>query len=84
MPASGFDAWDPMNVASIVAWLGSPLSAHVTGRCFEARGGELSIAEGWHTGRITDKGARWEPAELTEVVNRLIAEGRPAQPVYGT
>ena len=83
-PASGFDAWDPMNVASIVAWLGSPLSAHVTGRCFEARGGELSIAEGWHTGRITDKGARWEPAELTEVVNRLIAEGRPAQPVYGT
>ena len=83
-PASGFDAWDPMNVASIVAWLGSPLSAHVTGRCFEARGGELSIAEGWHTGRITDKGARWEPAELTEVVNRLIAEGRPAQPVYGS
>jgi NAD(P)-dependent dehydrogenase (short-subunit alcohol dehydrogenase family) len=83
-PESGFDAWDPMNVASIVVWLGSPQSAHVTGLCFEAKGGELSIAEGWHTGKIIDKGARWEPAELTEVVNKLIGEGRPAQKVYGT
>jgi NAD(P)-dependent dehydrogenase (short-subunit alcohol dehydrogenase family) len=83
-PASGFDVWDPMNVASIVVWLGSPLSAHVTGRCFEAKGGELSIAEGWHTGAVIDKGARWAPAELGPVVDRLIAEGRPAQKVYGT
>lgn len=83
-PASGFDIWDPMNVASIVVWLGSALSAHVTGRCFEAKGGELSIAEGWHTGRIVDKGARWDPAEIGAVVDRLIAEGRPAQKVYGT
>ena len=82
-PASGFDVWDPMNVASIVVWLGSAQSAHVTGRCFEAKGGELSIAEGWHTGRIVDKGARWAPAELGAVVDRLIAEGRPAQKVYG-
>lgn len=83
-PESGFDVWDPMNVASIVVWLGSPLSAHVTGQCFEAKGGELSIAEGWHTGRITDKGGRWEPAELTALVDKLIAEGKPAQPVYGS
>jgi NAD(P)-dependent dehydrogenase (short-subunit alcohol dehydrogenase family) len=83
-PETGFDVWDPMNVASIVVWLGSPLSAHVTGRCFEAKGGELSIAEGWHTGRIVDKGARWAPAELGPVVDGLIAEGRPAQKVYGT
>ena len=83
-PASGFDAWDPLNVASIVVWLGSPLSAHVTGRCFEAKGGELSIAEGWRTGKIVDKGARWEPAELTLVVDRLITESVPPQKVYGT
>ena len=83
-PDSGFDAWDPLNVASIVVWLGSAQSAHVTGRCFEAKGGEISIAEGWHTGHIVDKGARWSPAELGAVVDRLIAEGRPAQKVYGT
>ncbi len=83
-PEGGFDVWDPMNVAAIVVWLGSAYSAHVTGRCFEAKGGELSIAEGWHTGTIVDKGARWSPAELGAVVDRLIAEGRPAQKVYGT
>jgi NAD(P)-dependent dehydrogenase (short-subunit alcohol dehydrogenase family) len=83
-PESGFDVWDPLNVASIVVWLGSPLSAHVTGRCFEAKGGELSVADGWHTGPINDKGARWEAAELTAVVDRLIRDGAAPQKVYGT
>ena len=83
-PESGFDVWDPLNVASIVVWLGSPLSAHVTGRCFEAKGGEISVADGWHTGSIRDKGARWQPAELTAVVDELIAQGPAPQKVYGT
>jgi len=42
------------------------------------------VADGWHTGRIQDKGARWDPAELGAVVDALIAEGRPPQKVYGT
>lgn len=83
-PDNRFDAWHPLNVASIVVWLGSPLSAHVTGRCFEARGGELSIAEGWRTGPIIDKGARWDPGELGDVVTSLIAQGASPQKVYGT
>ena len=83
-PESGFDIWAPLNVASIVVWLGSAQSAHVTGRCFEAKGGEISVADGWHTGKITDKGARWEPAELGAVVDRLIAEAPAPQTVYGT
>ena len=83
-PESGFDIWDPLNVASIVVWLGSAQSAHVTGRCFEAKGGEISVADGWHTGKITDKGARWEPAELGAVVDRLIAEAPAPQKVYNT
>ena len=83
-PESGFDIWDRRNVASSVVWLGSAQSAHVTGRCFEAKGGEISVADGWHTGKITDKGARWEPAELGAVVDRLIAEAPAPQKVYGT
>jgi NAD(P)-dependent dehydrogenase (short-subunit alcohol dehydrogenase family) len=83
-PAAGFDVWDPMNVAALVVWLGSPLSRHVSGRCFEAKGGELSVADGWRTGDIVDKGARWSPAELTAVVDDLIAGGVAPQKVYGT
>ncbi|RFO94990.1 short-chain dehydrogenase [Rhodoferax lacus] len=83
-PLDGFDVWDPMNVASIVVWLGSTLSGHVSGRCFEAKGGELSLADGWRTGSIRDKGARWNPSELTAVVDHLVQQGVPAQKVYGT
>ena len=82
-PESGFDHYAPDNVAPLVVWLCSPLSAHVTGRVFEAEGGKLSVADGWHTGKIRDKGAKWEPAELTEVVDALIAEGPAPQKVYG-
>lgn len=83
-PDTGFDVWDPMNVAALVVWLGSPLSGQVTGRCFEAKGGEISIADGWRTGTVVDKGARWEPAELSAVVAQLLAQTPPPQKVYGT
>lgn len=78
-----FDVWDPYNGAPIVTWLGSAASRHVTGRAFEFKGGWLSISEGWSPGPSEDKGARWTPEELTDVVNSLISQATPAQPVYG-
>lgn len=84
-PADGsFDHYAPENVAPLVVWLCSEASAACTGRVFEVEGGKLSIANGWKTGQVTDKKARWQPAELTDVVARLIAEAPPAQKVYGT
>lgn len=79
-----FDHYAPENVAPLVVWLCSPLSAHVSGKVFEVEGGKLSIATGWKTGIIRDKKARWNPAELTDVVDGLIAESPKAQKVYGT
>jgi NAD(P)-dependent dehydrogenase (short-subunit alcohol dehydrogenase family) len=79
-----FDHFDPANVAPLVVWLCSPLSAKTTGRVFEVQGGQISIAEGWHTGEVRDKKARWIPSELTEVVQALSASGRPAQKAYGS
>jgi NAD(P)-dependent dehydrogenase (short-subunit alcohol dehydrogenase family) len=79
-----FDHYAPENVAPLVVWLCSPLSAHVSGKVFEVEGGKLSIATGWKTGIVRDKKARWNPAELTDVVDGLIAESPQAQKVYGT
>ncbi len=79
-----FDHYAPENVAPLVVWLCSPLSAHVSGKVFEVEGGKLSIATGWKTGLVRDKKARWNPAELTDVVDGLIAESPKAQKVYGT
>lgn len=79
-----FDRFAPENVAPLVVWLCSPLSANVTGQVFEVEGGKLSVAGGWKTGQIRDKRARWMPEELTDVVAALIADAPKPQKVYGT
>ncbi|KWF37897.1 SDR family oxidoreductase [Burkholderia pseudomultivorans] len=80
----GFDYFDPANVAPLVVWLGSPLSADVTGQVFEVAGGMIAVAEGWRTGPSVDRGARWAPAEIGPAISRLLADARPAQRVYGS
>jgi NAD(P)-dependent dehydrogenase (short-subunit alcohol dehydrogenase family) len=81
--AGAFDAMDPGNVAPLVVWLGSPQSAHVTGRVFEVEGGKVAVADGWQHGAAVDKGARWDPAELGPVVDDLLAKAPVPAPVYG-
>ncbi len=80
----GFDHYAPENVAPLVVWLCSPLSAGVSGKVFEVEGGKLSIASGWKTGPIKDKKARWKAAELTDIVQGLLADSPKPQKVYGT
>ena len=79
-----FDYWDPENVSSLIVWLGSSASSHVTGRVMESEGGKISIADGWRSTKGLDKGAKWEPAELTDAVQQLLDQETPAQKVYGT
>src|SRR5918994_1640083 len=78
-----FDAMAAENVAPLVVWLGSPQSAHVTGRVFEVEGGRVSVADGWQHGPAVDNGARWDPAELGPVVDDLLAKAPAPAPVYG-
>lgn len=82
-PAEGFDAMDPANVSPLLVWLGSEASDGVTGRVFEAKGGELWLSDGWRPLPGVDKGARWLPEELGEVVRQLIAAAPAPAPVYG-
>ncbi|MBX6388784.1 MAG: SDR family oxidoreductase [Frankia sp.] len=82
-PESGFDAMDPANIAPLVVWLGSELSAHVTGQVFEIEGGRIAVASGWRHGTPVDKGGRWSPAEIGPVVDKLIADAPTPEPVYG-
>jgi NAD(P)-dependent dehydrogenase (short-subunit alcohol dehydrogenase family) len=85
VPEDGsFDHFAPENVSSLVAWLGSAESSHVSGRVFESEGGKLSIADGWRSTAGVDKGARWEPGEVGGAVSQLLAQETPAQKVYGS
>lgn len=79
-----FDYFAPENVSSLLVWLGSEASAHVSGQVFEAEGGKISIADGWRTGPEVDKGARWQPEEVGEAVEKLLSQAIPAQKVYGS
>lgn len=79
-----FDHYHPGNVAPLVVYLCSTLSAGVTGKVFEVEGGKVSIADGWKTGTVRNKGARWAPFELDAALRELIASEPPAQKVYGT
>jgi NAD(P)-dependent dehydrogenase (short-subunit alcohol dehydrogenase family) len=78
-----FDEMAPENVSPLVVWLGSSDSASVSGRVFEVEGGRVSVADGWHRGRVIDKGARWEPIEVGAAVTELLAEAPAPDPVYG-
>ena len=79
-----FDVMDPANVAPTVVWLGSPLSAHVTGCVFELEGGKIMLEDGWREGPVVDAGKRWEPEDVGEAVDRLLAERVPPRHVWGT
>lgn len=81
---ASFDHYDPANVAPLVVWLCSAQSAGITGKVFEVEGGKVSIAEGWRSGKPRDKQARWQPAELSEVIAQLAVQALKPQKVYGT
>ncbi len=81
--APGFDPLDAANVAPLVVWLGSVQSDAVTGRVFGAKGGRITVAEGWRAGPHVEKDSRWTAAELGEVLPGLVARAAPNADLSG-
>jgi NAD(P)-dependent dehydrogenase (short-subunit alcohol dehydrogenase family) len=77
-----FDRSHPANIAPLVVWLGSD-ACNVTGQVFNVAGGMVGVAESWGRGPSQDKGDRWDPAELTDIVPKLVEQARPAGSVGG-
>jgi NAD(P)-dependent dehydrogenase (short-subunit alcohol dehydrogenase family) len=84
-PGDGsFDHFAPENVSSVVTWLCSEQSGHVTGQIIEAEGGRIAIADGWRSTEGVDKGSRWAPADVGTALEAAMASAVPAQQVWGT
>ena len=79
-----FDHFAPENVSSVVTWLCSDRSGHVTGQIIEAEGGRIAIADGWRSTEGVDKGSRWAPADVGTALEAAMASAVPAQQVWGT
>ena len=78
-----FDHFAPENVSSVVTWLCSERSGHVTGQIIEAEGGRIAIADGWRSTEGVDKGSRWAPADVGTALEAAMASAVPAQQVWG-
>jgi NAD(P)-dependent dehydrogenase (short-subunit alcohol dehydrogenase family) len=74
LPDDEFNAIAPENVAPLVVWLGTEAAKGITGRMFLVAGGSVAIAQPWQKGPEADKGARWEVAELDDVVPGLLEQ----------
>jgi hypothetical protein len=61
-------------VAPIAVWLASEQSGEVSGRMFEASGGVLAIAEGWHRGPSAEPVQ--DPNLLGPIVAAMMAKAR--------
>jgi len=75
------EAMSPRWIAPIVTWLASEESSNVTGRVFEASGGVLAVAEGWHRGPVAEPVD--DPAAIGPIVEDLLARARPAADMSG-
>jgi NAD(P)-dependent dehydrogenase (short-subunit alcohol dehydrogenase family) len=82
-PTDAFDDTAPGNVAPLVVWLGSRESREVNGRVFAVMGGRISVLDGWTEGPVADKGARWDPAELSDIIPDLVARAAPNTDMRG-
>ena len=64
----------PRWIAVITTWLASPEAQNVTGRCFDIRGDQLGIAEGWHLGPVATQTD--DPGDMGPVVAQLMSKAR--------
>ena len=45
---SGFDRFDPANVAAVACWLASDLASGISGQVVKVQGGLVQLLQGWH------------------------------------
>jgi NAD(P)-dependent dehydrogenase (short-subunit alcohol dehydrogenase family) len=74
----------PEDNSPVVAWLASEEAGDVSGRVIEIDGGQICLEQGWTHGPRIDAGRRWETVEVGDALRKLIAEGAPPEPVYGS
>jgi NAD(P)-dependent dehydrogenase (short-subunit alcohol dehydrogenase family) len=68
--ASVFDAWDPANIAPLVAYLGTE-GCPATGKVYYVLGGQVRLYQPWTLTETLEKDGRWTVAELQAQMHKL-------------
>jgi len=75
---SGFDVFDPANVAPMVAFLASDKAKKISGEVFRVVADRVYIYQGWHTYNQIDNGGKpFTPEILAERVKSELMKGAP-------
>ncbi len=80
MDETGFDIFNPRNVAPMVVFLASDAAKKITGEVFRVVGDKVYVFRGWHTvNKIENNNQVWTPQQLVERVQSELMKGLPKQ-----
>jgi NAD(P)-dependent dehydrogenase (short-subunit alcohol dehydrogenase family) len=75
---SGFDVFNPTNVAPMVVFLASDKASKISGEVFRVVGDRVFVFQGWHTfNQINNNGKPFTPEILAERVKSELLKGLP-------
>jgi NAD(P)-dependent dehydrogenase (short-subunit alcohol dehydrogenase family) len=76
------DKLDPANVAALVGWLASDLSAGVSGQVVKVQGGVAQIVQGWRPITEINSDKAWTIEEINAGRDKLFAKSEPGVPPF--
>ncbi len=75
---SGFDVFNPVNIAPMVVFLASDDAKRITGEVFRVVADRVWVFQGWHTyNSISNNGKKFTPQELADRVKSELLKGAP-------
>ncbi len=75
---SGFDVFNPENIAPMVVFLASDAAKRITGEVFRVVADRVWVFQGWHTyNSISNNGKKFTPQELADKVKTELLKGSP-------
>jgi len=77
-----FDRFSPDNVAAVVGWLSSDLSAGVSGQLIKVQGGIAQLLQGWRPQTQATADKPWSIAEIDAAKDTLFAKSAPGVPPF--
>ncbi len=81
---SGYDIFNPVNVAPMVAFLASDKASKINGEVFRVVGDRIMLFQGWHTvHQINNDHKPFTPQLIAERINELIKAAPKKENLFG-
>jgi len=79
---SGFDKFDPKNIANLIGFLASPEAADVSGQVYVVFGGDVWVMGGFHVVGEVHRDGPWTPSELAAAKGEMYKNASSGVPPF--